>query len=322
MDSNNMRKYIPGILIMTLIFLGLSIFSINNMFKNKDKNEVLASSSYMTLLEKELGTKLEGEDEFAIFESVGYDLVVIPKKYDRYFKPCFDFVVVRDGIVVKNQTAKEFLSYPLEIGSKIVKIDDKELKGLSYFEIIDLVYSSELSTTKKFVLSNGNEFDYKYEHYSTKEQVTNTETEITIKLFNLDSFTRKGIYEKASLFEKVTFDLSDATVTDVTAIKNFMSFFTKGNEELFSIPSGVKSLESYKLQNATILVGDNKDNGILFLVSALKSLNANVAISDFDFVVKEYKTFTVLENSDYEIRLYNYVLKTKSASSSGSGVLM
>ena len=56
MDSDNKRKYLPGILIMTLIFLGLSIFSVYNMInKNqKDDEEQKPKGSYISLLEENL----------------------------------------------------------------------------------------------------------------------------------------------------------------------------------------------------------------------------------------------------------------------------
>ena len=322
MDSNNKRKYVPGILVMTIIFLGLSIFSINNMMKKSDDKKIQIKGSYQALLEERLNTKLDGEDEFSIFESIGYDLLVIPEKYNDYFKPCFDFVIARDGVVVKNHTAKEFFNYPLAIGSKIVKIGDKELKGLGYFEIIDLIYSSELNVSKIFTLENGESFEYRYENYSNKIETTILENETTIKMYNLNNFSRKGIYEKSLNVSKVTIDLSNASVTDINSMKSFMSFFTKGNEELFAIPQGVKSLESYKLNGVTIFLGENKDTGILFMASALNALKANVIITGQTNIVDEYKTYSVLQNADYTIYLYDYVLKTKKSLSGDTGVII
>lgn len=322
MDSNNKRKYIPGILIMTLIFLVLAIFSVNNMMKGSNEKKKEIKGSYQTLLEKRLNTKLEGEDEFAIFESVGYDLVVVPKEYSKYYKPCFDFVVVRDGIIVKNHTSKEFFKYPLlSIGSKIVKIGEKELNGLGYFEVIDLIYSKELNVSKIFTLEDGQSFEYRYENSTNKMEVTSTEEEVTIKMFNLNNFNRKGVYDKAKDAKKVTIDLTNASVTDVISIRGFMSFFTNEDEELFSTPQGVKSLESYKLSGVTIILGDNQDKGVLFMLSALKSLNANVTILNQNTTVNEYKTYTILENADYTIYLYDYVLNTKTTTG-GSGVII
>lgn len=322
MDSNNKRKYIPGILIMTVIFLVLSIFSVNNMMKGSSEKKKEIKGSYQTLLENRLNTQLEGEDEFMIFESIGYDLLVVPDKYNNYFKPCFDFVVVRDGIIVKNFTSKEFLKYPLlSIGSKIVKIGDKELNGLGYFEIIDLIYTSELNVSKMFTLENGQVFEYRYENETNKMEVNKTEKEVTIKMFNLNNFNRKGVYEKAKGVERVTIDLTNASVTDMNSIKAFMSFFTRGDEELFSIPQKVKSLESYKLDNVTIVLNENNDKGVLFMASALKSLNSNVRIVGQNHTVNEYKTYTILKNADYKIYLYDYVLKTR-ISTGGSGVII
>ena len=325
MDSNNKRKYIPGILIMTLIFLALSIFAVNNMFKNKedkdDKTEQV-KGSYITLLENKLNVSLVGETEFAVFESIGYDLLVVPKKYANYFKPCFDFVVVKDGIVIKNSTSKEFTKYPLEVGSKITKIGDTKLSGLGYFEILDLIYSNELNVVKKFTLSSGVTFDYTYEKYSNKEDVLVTDNEVTIKLYDISKISRKGIYEKATSYDSVVFDLSNATVSDVNSMKVFMSYFTVGNQELFADPAGVKSLESYKLINAKIVLGNNKDKGVLFMVSALRALDANVTILNLNASLDEYKTYSVLENSDYTIYLYDNTLKTKKIANSGSGVII
>ena len=323
MDSNNdKRKYVPGILIMTLIFLCLSIFSVNNFMKKSDDKKVAAKGSYQSLLEERLGTKLEGEDEFAIFELVGYDLVVIPDKYNDYFKPCFDFVIARDGVIIKNHTAKEFFNYPLTIGSKIVKIGDKELNGLGYFEIVDLIYSNELNVSKMFTLESGETFEYRYEKYSNKEEISVLETETIIKFYSLDNISRKGIYEKASSANNITFDLSNATVSDPNDMKTFMSYFTKGNQELFASPVGMRSLESYKLNGVTINLGENIDEGVIFMASALKSLDANVTIVGLNTAVEEYKTYSLLQNADYTIYLYDYVLKTKSSSSNNGGVII
>lgn len=320
MDSNK-RKYVPGILVMTLIFLGLSIFAVSNMFKNNEEKKHLVSGSYISLLNQELNLKLDGETEFEVFDKVGYDLVVMPKKYEKSIKPCFDFVVVRDGIIIKNLTSKEFLKYPIELGSKIVKIDEKELIGLSYFEILDLVYASSNNITKKFTLSDGTSFDYLYERYSGKEEINVEDGVATIKLFNLDEVSRKGLYDKISSYEKVVIDLSNATVNTLDGMKIFMSFFSSGNEELFSIPSGIKSLETYKIKNAEINIGNNKDNGILFMMSSLKLLNSNLKITGLSTIRNEFKTYKILENADYKIYIYNYEFKSRSASSTGSGVL-
>lgn len=316
MDSNK-KKYIPGILIMTLIFLGLSIFSIYNMNNKNDGGNKASKGSYVTLLEKELGVTLDGDDDFDNFSKLGYDVLVVPSKYEDYFKPCFDFVIVRDGIIVKNRLSSEFDKYPLEVGSKITQINDKVLNGLGYFEILDLIYSSSLNVTKTFTLSNDTKFSYTYEKYNTKEEVLTDENSVTIKFYNLDKITRKGVYSKVSGYENVVFDFSSATITDFTAIKGFVSFFSNADEELFSTPAGIKGYESYKLNNVNIILGDNKDLGILFLATTIKKLNSTVTFDKTDLTTTTYMCQNTISNRDYVITIYNYEVSTSKSINDG-----
>ena len=111
-------------------------------------------------------------------------------------------------------------------------------------------------------------------------------------------------------------------MSDPNDMKTFMSYFTKGNQELFASPVGMRSLESYKLNGVTINLGENIDEGVIFMASALKSLDANVTIVGLNTAVEEYKTYSLLQNADYTIYLYDYVLKTKSSSSNNGGVII
>ena len=150
----------------------------------------------------------------------------------------------------------------------------------------------------------------------------NIEVKEMIPSFNSPvDFLNSISMEQISSYEKVVIDLSNATVNTLDGMKIFMSFFSSGNEELFSIPSGIKSLETYKIKNAEINVGNNKDNGILFMMSSLKLLNSNLKITGLSTIRNEFKTYKILENADYKIYIYNYEFKSRSASSTGSGVL-
>ena len=322
MDSDNKRKYLPGILIMTLIFLGLSIFSVYNMInKNqKDDEEQKPKGSYISLLEENLNITLDSEDDFENFNMVGYDLLVEPTKYRNYFKPCFDFLIAKDGVIVKNSLSKEFYKYPLSIGSKIVKIDDKEITGLGYFEIFDLIYSSTNNVSKTFVLSDGTTFIYNYKDYSRKEDVVIDGKTITMKLYNLDNITRKGIYDKVVGYDEIILDLSSATVTDFETIRGFVSFFSNEEEVLFVEPQNVKGLSSYKLNNVKIILGDNKDLGISFLATTIKKLNASVTFDRVDLSTTSYMCGNIISNADYTIKIYNYELVTQKPL--GEGVVL
>ena len=85
------------------------------MFDRKD--------SYISGLEENLKIKIEATEPLDVLKEIGYDGLVIPKKYDTYYKPCFDFIITDLGIKITAATAKEFYSYDLNIGDIITHIE-------------------------------------------------------------------------------------------------------------------------------------------------------------------------------------------------------
>ena len=126
MDSNKKRSVI-GILIITLIFGVLSIASALRMFEGVDKEQQLQKISYILLLEEEFQIELDSENDFENFDEIGYDMIVIPTAFQYYNKPCFDFKIVNDGVIITNRLAKEFDELLFEVNDKIIDIDGEKL---------------------------------------------------------------------------------------------------------------------------------------------------------------------------------------------------
>lgn len=323
--ETNKKSFIPGVLILTIIFLGLSIYSIYNMFSGQGPTYgSVEEKSYVSLLEKELNIKIDKENEFEIIDSLGYEALIIPSKYKHYYKPPFDFVVLKDGAKIISRNAKEYSEYPIQIGSMIVEIDDKKLAGLKYFEILDLMYSLNENVVRKFTLSDGTSFEYTYKMNNQRyEIVSSSENEIEVKFYNLNNkfITRKGIYELVKSYEEVTFDLSSATISDYDSIVNFLSFFSNDKMSLFESPSDVFGYSSMKLHNVKIKVGNNEDKGINFIAANIKKLNSNVQFDITEFSVTSYDSSHILSGKSYDVIIYNRKLTIQKDNISG-GVLV
>lgn len=318
MDSK--RKYIPGILIMTLILLVFSIYAVYNMYSNLDWEPTKPVSSYIKLIENELGITLEGEDDFEKFESVGVDLLVTPKSMDSYTKPCFDFTITKEGVVVKNRLAKEFSLYPISTGDVITHVDDLDLTKLTYFEILEAMYSKENNVVKTFKLQNGTSFEYKYTNYTKRYETIEENDKITIKFYNLDNLSRKSINDLVKGFDKIVFDLSEATITKEEDIKAFVSFFSSEDQILFSNPKeSVFGYKTFKLNNVSIVLGNTTDIGILFMSTIISKVNSSVGfdIEKNNLTKEKFITSTTLENASYKVYIYNYELSLKSSNNNG-----
>ena len=148
MDLKNNKRGIIGLLIITVIVGFLAVVAVSRMdFGIKDDGKI-NKTDYMLLLEKELEIEFNSEDDFTNFATINYDLVVEPTKYKYYYKPCFDFIIVADGVIITNKLSKEFDDFGFETGMKITKINDSVLAGKTYFEILDLLYSKNLDDVK------------------------------------------------------------------------------------------------------------------------------------------------------------------------------
>ena len=317
MDSNNKKRGIIGILVITIVFAVLAIASASKMFNNIDEQEKLQKTSYMLLLEEELGIDFVTEDDFINFQLVNYEMVIVPQTHKYYIKPCFDFVVLSDGVVITNRNAKEFDDTGWKINDKIVKINDETLKGKSYFEIVDLMLS-KTETTKKYTLSNGTEIEYKYQK-ATKAYEYN-EAENILSIYNLDNVTTRKIHETVKEHPDLTLDLSKATVNTYEGLANFISLFSSEETPVFGNVTNEYGQKNRKIENLNIVVGNNQDKGILFALTSIKRLNSNILIDKTNLNTTQFYAVKTLLDSNCEIVIKNILLIAVSTINNNGGL--
>jgi hypothetical protein len=279
MDFKNKRNVL-GILIITIIFGALSLVSVLKLFNNDNQDKPLVKKDYVLMLEEELNITLDSEDDFVNFSNVPFDILVEPTKYQYYYKPCFDFVIVSDGVIIKNGLAKEFNSLGFKSGMKITEVNEETLFGKSYFEILELIYSKTEKEVKKFYFSDGTIIDYEYKYYENKAYYD--EENNIYYVYNLDEITPKAIHEMVELHPDLTLDLSNSTVTTFGGVIDFISLFSKKNEVLFKIPENIIGQNNRKISELKINVGDNQDAGILFALTNISRINPNIKIDKTD----------------------------------------
>ena len=323
--QNNNKKSLLAIGVLTIIFAFLSIFMVSNIYQkpNQGNNSIFdlfdRKDSYISGLEENLKIKIEATEPLDVLKEIGCDGLVIPKKYDTYYKPCFDFIITDLGIKITAATAKEFYSYDLNIGDIITHIDGNNLLEKDYFDIFEFIYAKDY-TTKKFTLANGNEIEYKYEAYHDKAEIKEEANILTIKLYNLNATTQNYVYKLATEddYEKVIIDLSQATISSYTRICQYLSLFADGKEELFSKPEKVKAYDMHKIENCEIIIGENIDPGILFFTTCINRYNTDVVV-DKKSGNENYLNATIYENNEYRVLLFNYELV---AVGTNSGVII
>ena len=273
MDLKNKNRNVLGILIMTIIFGVFAAISVVRLFDNQNQEKPLVKKDYILMLESELNITLDSEDDFTNMGNIVYDVLVEPTKFQYYYKPCFDFVIVQDGIIIKNGLAKDFSALGLKEGVKITKINDQELLGKSYFEILELIYSKTENEVKKFTFNDETTIDYEYKYYENKMHYD--EEENVLYVYNLDEITTKSIHEMVVLHSDLTLDLSNATVSTLEGVMNFVSLFSKKNEVLFKSPLMIGQ-NNRKINELNIVVGNNNDKGILFALTTINRINTNI----------------------------------------------
>ena len=323
MDLKTSRRNVFGILIITLIFGIFSMLSLLDLFENREKDS-LVKSDYITVLEKELGIQLNQNNDFDNFLSIEQEMLVVPNKYRYYYKPCFDFVIVKGGVTITNRLAKEFDELGFEVGMKIIKVNDTNLEGKSYFEILELMYAKNTGEKKVFSHQNG-QIEYTYKGYNDRFEY-NEETN-TLYIYNLGNVTSETIHNIYTAHPDLVIDLSMATVNTFDGVKNFVSMFSKEKESLFMIPDKILSTTPRKITGVKIVLGDNQDDGILFALTCIRSYESNVQIvktvSDTDVVLVNNPTFDALktlQSSTHTIYLKNYSMKAKVIETGGDVV--
>ena len=299
---------------MTIIFGVFAAISVVRLFNNQNQEKPLVKKDYILMLESELNITLDSEADFTNMENVVYDVLVEPTKFQYYYKPCFDFVIVQDGIIIKNGLAKDFSVLGLKEGVKITKINDQELLGKSYFEILELIYSKTENEVKKFTFADGTTIDYEYKYYENKLHYD--EEENVLYIYNLDEITTKSIHEMVILHPELTLDLSNATVTTLEGIVNFVSLFSGKNEVLFKSPLLIGQ-NNRKINELNIVVGNNDDKGILFALTTINNINTNIKIDRTNLNTITFYVSKKLVSAEYTIYLKNILLEAKGVSSSG-----
>lgn len=319
MDLKTSKRNIIGILIITIIFAALSIISIFRMSSNRDEEEKLQKKDYVLMLEKELDRKLAGENDFEYISNVGYEVIVEPIKYKNYYKPCFDFEITEDAIIIKNRLAKEFSSFGFREGMKIEKINGTPILGKEYFEVFDLIYSKKENEVKEFTLSDGTKINYQYRNYNNK--LSYDEEGNILYLYNLDQITVKAIHEVVLLHPDLTLDLTYATVNTLEGVTNFVSLFSKKGEVLFKTPENIIGQDNRKINELKIVINDNRDKGILYALTTIKTINKNITIDYEALYTTKFYASKKLESSNFTIYIKNVSLESKSSSDSGSVVV-
>ena len=321
MDSKNKNKNKIAIIVITLIFGAFSIFSTLNLFSNrKDREEELERKDYIEMLEKDLNVELTNDDDFVALNTVGYETVIIPTKYENYLKPCFDFIIEKDGIKITNRLAKEFDDYGFVVGQKIIKINDIELKGKDYFDILDLILCKTYGQTRKFTLEGNVEVEYTYKNTSTKLEY-NEELNVLV-VYNLDEIAPRAIHEVVLAHPDLTLDLSKATITTYDGMVNFVSLFSLVDQPLFTEPDGVVGQKNRKINNLKITVKDNEDKGVLFALTTIKSLNNTITFDRLNLNTTTFYIVRVLESEEYTIYIKNGLLSNQKSSDSQGGTVL
>ena len=312
MDLKYNKRYILGILLITIIFGVFSLISMSRLFNGEVKEEV-KKTDYMLMLEEEYkDIEFNKSDDFSNFALISDEMVVEPIKYKNYLKPCFDFIIEGDGVVITKPLAKDFYDFNLKQGMKIVKINDQTLSGKSYFEILELLYSNILDEEKTFVTADNTSILYQYQVYNNKLEY-NEESNV-LYVYNLDEITIKAIHEIYLAHPDMKIDLSMATVSSFDGVKNFISLFYSGKELLFNKPEGVYgSTKGRKILEMTFILGENNDEGINFILTTILRLNSSIKVlknindtTNLNLNTTSFKALKVLKSANYTIYIKNY----------------
>lgn len=321
MDLKTSKRNIIGVLIITVIFAIFSFISISNMMKDGGNKDIIVKSDYIALLEKEYTKEFLDGTDFEILSQINEEVLVVPTKYKYYFEPCFNFVVVSDGVIITKRLAKEFDELGFTEGMKITKVNDVLLEGKNYFEILDLMYAKNYEEEKVFHHAGG-EIKYTYKAYDNR--FSYDEENNTLHIYNLDNVLRETIHEIYLSNPDLVIDLSMATVNTFEGIEQFVSMFSGDREVLFQTPENIISYTPRKISDVKLVLGENNDDGILFALTAIRSFKANVKIVknaiDVEEIIVNKTTFNamkILSNSAYNIYLKNDAMKTKPLDNGG-----
>lgn len=315
---DNKKRYLPLIAIVTLVFALLSTFMLYSIYQDTTDDNYLnifnREDSYIKDLEEALKMDITADKPLDVLKEIGCEGLIIPTKYDKYFTPCFEFIITSEGAKITTALAKEFYDYDLAIGDVITHVDNQALNELAYFKVFEYLYAKEYCT-KSFTLSDGRTIDFKYEVYHNRCEVSEEDNVLTIKLYSLNVTTQNYVYKLATAkeYDQVILDMSQATISSYNTFCQYLSLFANEKAVLFQKPEGVKALIMHKLENARIIVGDNQDPGILFFTTCINRLNNKVSI-DKTLGKENYFNAMIYTNSDYKVYLFNYELVALASS--------
>lgn len=311
MDSKSNKRNVIGIVIITLIFGVLSIISLSRLNLDfdlsTDKETTVEKNEYMIALEQELGIVFESENEFENYEEIPFDMLIVPTAYQHYNKPPFEFIIKEDGVLITNRLAKEFDSYGFKVGMKITKINDEELYGKSYLEILERIYCKTDKEIRKFTTEEGTVINYQYAKTTTGLEYDDKTNTLTV--YNLDEITAKAIHDMVVKYPELTLDLSYATVNTYDGIIRFLSMFSQENQMLLKEPLDIYGLSNRKITNLNILVKDNQDKGILFVLTCIKRLNLSIKIDNSNLNTTSFYVTKQLQYDTFSIYIKSTLLK-------------
>ena len=320
MDLKTNKRNIIGILIITLIFGAFFLISFFRMNDGNDKKEEIVNKDYVELFKEKLDIEFNSENDFINFSSVGKELIVEPTKYKYYFKPCFDFVIEEDGIKITNSLAKEFYDLGFEIGMKITAINDESIKGKDYFQIFELIYAKNYEEKKIFTINGQTTIEYTYAAYNNRYDYDAEKNVLSI--YDLDVANQEVIYDFYSKNNEMVLDLSKATLNTFDGIRNFVSLFSMGKEPIFKTPEGIKGHLGRKINQLTIVLGKNIDDGVHFALTTINKINSNIKIvenindsNNITLSTTIFNGLNVINSSSYTIYIKNFLMETKSSSS-------
>ena len=175
--------------------------------------------------------------------------------------------------------------------------------------MLELIYSKTEKEIKKFTFSNNTTIDYEYKYYENK-MLYDEELNV-LSVYNFDEITTKAIHETVVAHPDLTLDLTNATVTTLDGIVNFVSLFSKKNEVLFNTPQNIIGQNGRKISELNIVVGNNNDEGILFALTSVNRINQNIKIDKTNLNTTSFYALKVLKSMDYTIYIKNALLEAK-----------
>jgi len=316
MDSNKRRTVIP-LAIITVIFLTFSTFLTISLFKDSNTDYISnyqgifdRSGVIINELKKTYKVDLDSTDLKEVSEKLYKDnkkFIAEKSIVSDYFKPPFEFVILSDKLVVTRLTAKYAYQLGINIGDEITKVNGKKISDLKYFKIFDEIYAEELNS-KITVTINSTDLEIELSAYNNSMEISSTEDAIIYTIYDLDKTLAYSLYSSIVSGTNIVINLEKATVNTLYSIKTYLSLFSNSNDVILTEPEETKGVKLYKINNnVTFVVGNNKDQGIRFLLTEIKGYNLpNVS---FDCLFDEVNFCQISGSkavSTYNINFLNY----------------